>query len=64
MEPFGTTMASPLPPIVAPETTVILLFAAAANNGGVFPTPPRSIAPALRASSSGGPDVKECQLTL
>ena len=57
-------MASPLPPIVAPETTVSLLFAAAANSGGVLPTPPRSMAPAFSASSSGGPDVKECQLTL
>src|SRR4051794_20998838 len=57
-DPFGTTIVSPLAPIVAPEITVILLLSAAANSGGVLPTPPRSMAPALSASSSGGPDVK------
>ena len=58
-ESFGTTIASPLPPIVAPETTSILLLAAAANSGGVLPTPPRSMAPAFSASSSGGPEVND-----
>src|SRR6478672_6551543 len=45
--------------MVAPETTSILLLAAAANSGGVLPTPPRSMAPAFKASSRGGPDVKD-----
>src|SRR4051812_23857703 len=53
-EPLGTTIVSPLAPMVAPETTSILLLAAAANSGGVLPTPPMSMAPALSASSSGG----------
>jgi hypothetical protein len=39
-------------------TTAIFAFAAAAKIGGVFPTRPRSIAPAEAASSSGGPEVK------
>src|SRR6476620_9839037 len=63
-ESLGTTIASPLAPMVAPETTSRLLFAAAANSGGVLPTPPRSMAPAFSASSSGGPDVKDFQSIL
>ena len=47
-ESFGTTIVSPLAPIVAPETTSILLLAAAANSGGVLPTPPTSIAPRVQ----------------
>ncbi len=56
-ESFGTTMVSPSAPMVAPDTTSMLLLAAAANRGGVLPTPPRSMAPAFRAWSRGGPEV-------
>ena len=63
-ESLGTTIVSPLAPIVAPETTSILLLAAAANSGGVLPTPPMSMAPAFSASSSGGPEVNDFHLIL
>ena len=56
-ESFGTTIASPVPPYVAPWTTLNGLSAAAAKSGGVLPTPPTWMAPAFRASSSGGPEV-------
>ena len=56
-ESFGTTIASPVPPYVAAWTTLNLPLPAAANSGGVLPTPPTWMAPALSASSSGGPEV-------
>ena len=58
--PFGTTIASPVPPYVAPWTTWNSPCAAAAKSGGVLPTPPTWIEPELMASSSGGPEVNSC----
>lgn len=57
-ESSGTTMTSPADePCVAP-TTAMFESAPAAKTGGVLPTPPMSTAPALTASSRGGPEVK------
>lgn len=62
-ESFGTTTASPADdPWLAPTTTMFESDPAA-KTGGVLPTPPMSTAPALTASSSGGPEVKVDHLT-
>src|SRR4051794_1020154 len=53
----GTRIASPGPVCCPACTMAILALAAAEKIGGVLPTPPMSIAPALAASSSGGPEV-------
>ena len=54
---FGTRIAAPVGLEYVAATRVSRLPAAAAKIGGVSPTPPRSMAPALSASSSGGPEV-------
>lgn len=56
-DPLGTRIADPLALCRYAATILIFEPAAAAKTGGVLPTPPMSTAPALTASSSGGPEV-------
>ncbi len=57
-ESFFTSTVSPADEPCVAAITLNFEFAAAAKTGGVLPTPPTSTAPALTASSRGGPEVK------